>query len=261
VITYNKIKHLTLFFCFFTLSTSSQEITFQPHIEIVTEHLPPFQIDTPNKVIGFATEIVSSALSSTPYTFNINVYPWARSLNMALNKENTCIYSIARTPAREKQFIWVNTIAKRNISFIGLTARKLSITSLEDAKKHMIAVIRDDVTHQLLIKEGFTEGLNLTVVNNTHSLLMLLVKRKSIDLILADGYTIRYRAQFNNLNPNLFENVYQLNTKPLDYYFACNIKTSPYIIEQLRYAINQLKITGKIDKIISEWQYPVIRVN
>ncbi|WP_170246404.1 substrate-binding periplasmic protein [Colwellia hornerae] len=257
----NILRSLTALLCFVALSASSQEVTSQPHIEIVTEHLPPFQIDTPNKVLGFATEIVSSALSSTPYTFNISVYPWARSLNMALNKANTCIYSIARTPAREQQFIWVNTIAERNVSFIGLTARKLSITSLDDAKKYMIAVIRDDVTHQLLVKKGFIEGLNLFVVNNTHSLLMLLAKRKSIDLILADGYTIKYRAQFNNLNPNLFENVYQLNTKPLDYYFACNIKTPPYIIEQLRHSINQLKITGKIDKIISEWQYPVIRVN
>jgi len=125
----------------------------------------------------------------------------------------------------------------------------------------MIAVVRDDVTHQLLVNKGFKEGINLFVVNNTHSLLMLLSKRKSIDLILADGYTIKYRAQCNKLDPNIFENVYLLNLKPSDYYFACNINTPPEIIKQLRHLINQMKVTGQLDKIISEWQYPVIRVN
>ena len=255
------LKVVIVLFGITAFSSTSQEITTQPHIEVVTEHLPPFQIDTPTEILGFATEIVSTALSSTPYTFNISIYPWARSYNMALNKKNTCIYSIARTPERENKFLWVNTIAERNVSLIGLTERNLNITSFEDAKKFMTAVNRDDVTHQLLVSKGFKEGINLFVVNNTHSLLTLLAKRESIDLILADGFAINYRAQFNNLDPKIFEKVYQLNAKPLDYYFACNIKTQPEVIKQLRHSINQMKVSGQIDKIIAEWQYPVIKVN
>jgi polar amino acid transport system substrate-binding protein len=255
------LKAVTILFGIVAFSSTSQKITTQPHIEVVTEHLPPFQIDTPTEILGFATEIVSTALSSTPYTFNISIYPWARSYNMALNKKNTCIYSIARTPERENKFLWVNTIAERNVSLIGLTDRNLNIASFEDAKKYMTAVIRDDVTHQLLVSQGFKEGVNLFVVNNTHSLLTLLAKRESIDLILADGFTINYRAQFNNLDPKIFEKVYQLNTKPLDYYFACNIKTNPEVIKQLRHSINQMKVSGQIDKIIDDWQYPLIKVN
>jgi polar amino acid transport system substrate-binding protein len=255
------LKVVTVLFGITAFSSTSQEITTPPHIEVVTEHLPPFQIDTPTEILGFATEIVSTALSSSPYTFNISIYPWAQSYNMALNKKNTCIYSIARTPERENKFLWVNTIAERNVSLIGLTERNLNITSFEDAKKFMTAVIRDDVTHQLLVSKGFKEGINLFVVNNTHSLLTLLAKRESIDLILADGFTINYRAQFNNLDPKIFEKVYQLNAKPLEYYFACNIKTQPEVIKQLRHSINQMKVSGQIDKIIDEWQYPVIKVN
>lgn len=257
----NLFCYLAVLLGMVTLPSISQEVYLQPHIEVVTEHLPPFQISTPTQILGFATEIVSTALSSTPYTFKISLYPWARSYNMALNKKNTCIYSIARTPERENEFIWVNTIAKRNVSLVGLTKKSLSINSFEDAKKYMTAVIRDDVTHQLLVSKGFKEGVNLLVVNNTHSLLTLLVKRESIDLILIDGYTVKYRAQFNNLDPKIFESVYQLNAKPLDYYFACNINTPPEVIKQLRHSINQMKVTGQFDKIINEWQYPVINVN
>lgn len=102
------VVYLTTIFVILAFPATLQGMNTQPHIEVVTEHLPPFQIDTPTKILGFATEIVSTALSSTPYTFKISIYPWARSYNMALNKKNTCIYSMARTPERENKFIWVN---------------------------------------------------------------------------------------------------------------------------------------------------------
>ncbi|WP_448212647.1 substrate-binding periplasmic protein [Colwellia sp. MEBiC06753] len=231
------------------------------HIRIVTEHLPPFQIEMPNGVEGFATEIVSTAISNTPYSFDIKLYPWTRSYNMALKKPNTCIYSIAKTTEREQLFTWVNTIAERNASFIGLAENNYQINSIEDAKKYNVAVIRDDVTHQYLIEQGFVEGINLYVVNNTHSLLKLIAQRKGVDLILIDAFTVKYRARFNQLDPAMFKNFYQINKQPLDYYLACNKATSPTIINDLRRAIDEMKANGQLSKIIDEWQYPKIKVN
>lgn len=259
----NKIKtflYLILLFGAVSNSFASQELLTKPHIRIVTEHLPPFQISTPTEVLGFATEVVETAMLNTPYSYSINVYPWTRAFKMTSNKENTCLYSIIKTPEREQQFIWVNTIAKSNSSFIGLTDRKLKITSFEDAKKYKTAVIRDDISHQLLLKRGFKEGVNLFIVNNTYSLLKLLVQREGIDLILVDAFTIKYRARYNNLDASMFEVVYQSDEQPLDYYLACNTKTSPDIIETLRLSINKMKATGQIDRIIKEWQYPNIKV-
>lgn len=231
------------------------------HINIVTEHLPPFQISSPDAVLGFATEVVVAALAKTPYTFDINIYPWSRSYNMTLKKPNTCIYSIARTLEREDKFTWVNTIAKRNASFIGLASNNITINSIEEAKQYTTAVIQDDVTHQYLLNKGFVEGKNLYVLNDTLSLLKLLSQRQGIDFILVDAYTIKYRAQFNQLDASMFKNFYQINKTPLDYYFACNIQTSSVIIDEIRAAIANMKTTGEINKIIDEWQYPNINVN
>ncbi|MDG1750593.1 MAG: transporter substrate-binding domain-containing protein [Thalassotalea sp.] len=254
------LKPLILFFYFVSFLSTSQEANNKIHIQIVTEHLPPFQIGTPTEVLGFATEIVKTAMLNTPYNFSIDVYPWTRAFKMTRNKENTCIYSIIRTPDREQQFIWVNTIAESNSSFIGLTERKLKITSFEDAKKYKTAVIRDDISHQILLKKGFKEGINLYVLNNTYSLLKLLSQRKGIDFILVDAYTIQYRARYNDLDASMFEKVFQSEEQPLNYYLACNTQTSPEIIKELRLSIQKMKVTGQLDRIISEWRYPNLKV-
>ncbi len=252
-----------LFFYQIGTSASANVVENNPvtHLNIVTEHLPPFQIRTPNKVLGFATEIIENALSNTPYTYEINAYPWSRSYNMALNKVNTCIYSIARTEERNNQFIWVNTIAERNASFIGLRQQDIIINSIEDAKQYRTAVIRDDVTHQYLINKGFKDGENLYVLNDTFSLLKLLKERESIHFILVDSNTIKYRARFNNIDPELFKVFYQVNKEPLDYYLACNKNTSEEVITNIRKAIANMKANGQIERITKEWQYPAITIN
>ncbi|MEW6991871.1 substrate-binding periplasmic protein [Colwelliaceae bacterium 6441] len=247
--------------CVVSFTSTAKESEASPIIQIVTEHLPPFQISSENEVLGFATEIVKAAMKNTPYDFRINLYPWTRSFTMALNKKNTCIYSIAKTLDREQQFIWVSTIAERNASFIGLREKNIEISSIEDAKAYVTAVIRDDVTHQLLLKKGFKERENLYVVNNTHSLLKLLVQRKEIDFILVDAFTIKYRARFNNIDENIFKNFHQLNKKPLDYYLACNVQTSPEVIKNIRLSIDTMKKTNQLKKIIDNWDFPNIKVN
>jgi polar amino acid transport system substrate-binding protein len=250
------ISPLILLLSFVCSLSEAQYNDNSPHVNIVTEHLPPFQISTPTEIQGFATQIIVTAFSNTPYSYDIKVFPWSRSYNMALKKENTCIYSMARTSEREDKFIWVHTIAKRNASLIALKSQNLTITSLDDAKKYNTAVIRDDVTHQFLLSEGFQEGVNLYVLNDTFSLFKLLSLRKGIHFILVDANTVEPRSQYDKLDPHSFENVFQINEQPLDYYLACNKKTSPEIIKTIRQSITDMKKNGQIDKIINKWQYP-----
>lgn len=255
------LSALCLLSVFFVSSAVANDKNNNIHIQFVTEHLPPFQIEAPNKVLGFATEIIKAAMKNTDYSHDITIYPWTRAMHIAKSKENTCIFSIARTPERESMFTWINTIAERDASFVALKEKQLKIASFDDAKRYNTAVIRDDVTHQYLLNEGFEEGKNLFIVNNTHSLLKLLTKRPDIDLILVDANTIKYRARFNDLAPEIFEKVFQISEEPLDYYLACNNKTSQGVVNNIRHSIDQLKHTGKLQQITEQWEYPKIKVN
>ena len=242
-----------LFLLTFLISTHAKALSLSP-IQIVTEHLPPFQIDNNGKVSGYVTEIVQTALDTAKIDYSITAYPWTRAYNMAQKVANTCVYSIARTPEREKLFQWTQVVATTNSTFIGLAKSDIHLRSVDDAKNYRIAVLRDDATHQTLLKKGFEEGKNLFIVNNTHSLLKLLVQRKSIDLILADRVTVKYRAQYDNIDPQIFKPFLHLNNKPFDFYFACSQSTPKATIERINQAMIHIKETGQQEEIKQRWQ-------
>jgi len=248
-----------LVFMLLTLTTHSVK---SKQVNIVTEHLPPFQIVENNKVTGYATEIISEALSHTNLTSSIEGYPWTRAYNMALNNKNTCIYSIARTPNREKLFQWVGELTYTDSYFIGLKSRKdIKINSVEDAKQYKVAVIRDDVTHQTMKSYGFEENKNLYIVNNTYSLLKLLHDSKSIDLILADDLTIKYRALFNGLSPDLFTTFHKMNITPFIFYLACSKTTDRAVVDQLSKGLETIKENGVKNRIEDKWSIHRSKLN
>jgi len=223
-------------------------------ITLVTENLPPYQMLIKNKLDGFATEIITEVMKQTDFEYTIKLYPWSRSYNYAQKKKNTCIFSIARSPKREHLFQWVQAIATSSPSFIGLKSKNhIKINTIEDAKKYKIAVIRDDISHQILVKYGFEEFKHFYVVNNSESLLKLLLTRKNIDLILVDPLTIPFRSSHNNIDQEKFMDFYQLKQEEQIFYLACSNITPPNIIKTLHKAITTVKKNGLYQKIINKW--------
>ncbi|WDE01044.1 transporter substrate-binding domain-containing protein [Thalassomonas actiniarum] len=223
---------------------------------IVTEHMPPFQMKVGNELTGFTTDIIRAALALTPYNYELALYPWSRSYNIASKKENACIYSMARTKEREKLFQWTTPISITNSSFVGLAANKaISLNSIEDAKKYHTAVLKDDFTQQYLLKHGFIVNKNLFIVDNPDSFLKLLITRSHIDLILTDKITLNYRAKYNQIDPKIFQDYLRINHAPIKFYLACSNKTAPDIIATLSTAINSIKNNGRFRKIAEKWRY------
>lgn len=246
----NKLKYCLLVMLIFTHVISAEPV----HLSIVTEQLPPFQMRIPDGVGGYVTEIIKASLAETNFSYDINIYPWARAFNLALHKKNTCVYSIARTPEREKLFQWTKPIASTNASFVGLKSNhNIHINTLEDVKNYVTAVIRDDISHQLLLQNGFIEGEHFYLVNNPDSLLKLLVTRKDIDLIMIDYLTIKYRSAYSKLDSALFTPYMHVNQIPLVFYLACSKNTSSQVVSQLSQALDTIKANGIYQKIIDKW--------
>lgn len=246
----NKLKYCVIALLIFTHTLHAEPV----HLNIVTEQLPPFQMRIVDGIGGYVTEIITASLAQTSFSYDISIYPWARAFNLALHKKNTCVYSIARTQEREALFQWTRSVATTNTSFVGLKSNNnIDINTLEDVKNYVTAVIRDDVTHQLFLKNGFIEGEHFYLVNNPDSLLKLLVTRKDIDLIMIDYLTIKYRAAYSKLDPALFTAFMPLNQEPLTFYLACSKKTPPQVVSRLSQAIDTIKANGTYQKIINKW--------
>ena len=250
--SFNRINFAFLPIILGVILTIPQALAVQ--LNIVTEHLPPYQFKENKNITGFASEIIKAALATTPYNYTINIYPWSRAYNMALKKENTCIYSIARNQERENSFKWVAPIAKTTTYFIGLTKNKsIKLNTLADAKNYVTAVIKNDITHQFLVFKGFKEFEHFFVVNSTDSLLKLLTRRKNIDLILVDDLTLTYRAKLIGEDPKKYSAFIPLQKSPLVFYLACSNLTDDKIVKNLENAIDKIKKNGTYRKIIHHW--------
>jgi len=225
-------------------------------LHLVTEHSPPYQeLNAAGKVNGFTSEIIKAALKQTPYEYDLKIYPWSRSFEMTKRRANTCIFLMSRNEAREKLFQWVAPIIDTNDYFVGLSNRTdVNVATIEDIKKYKVAVLKDDRTYHKLLKLGFIENKNLYVINNTYSMLQLLLTRKEIDFILADTINVEYRAKFNKIDPNLFQTYLKLNKEPIQLFLACSLTTPKAVVNALKASIKKIKQDGTYDAIIQKFK-------
>jgi polar amino acid transport system substrate-binding protein len=238
------LRMLLVFFCGQVSATK---------VSILTEHLSPFQIVTTNAIEGLSTEIVEATLAQAQYEYAISAHPWALSYRRAQHGKNTCIYSLARIPQRESLFKWVGHIASSTTSFYSLRNSQIIISTIEEAKKYNIAVIRDDVAHHFLLSKKFIENQNLYVVDNYDSLLKLLdLSSRHIDLVVLNDDLLRNRV--NNLGEtSKYKNVFQFKTLMLNFHFACSLNTEQVIIDNLINAMKLLEKSGVFLTIRKRW--------
>jgi len=224
-------------------------------IRVLTEHLPPYQIDTPGKAAGFATDLVRQTFHDAGITYQIEFQSWSRAYQLALRDANTCIYSISKSKERLPLFQWIGELSYNTTAIYGLASRQdIVLQSLEQAKRYVVAVTRDDVTHHYLLKHGFEEGKNLYVLENVASMLNVLAgRRQGIDLVIINETILKYRAIESGLAPADFRKLLILPDLPLDFHLACSLKTPTATVERLRHSLQVIKSDGRFDKIVAGW--------
>ena len=233
---------------------------YSAKINVVTEHLAPFQIVTEKAISGLSTEIVTATLQESKLDYNLEAHPWSHSYNRALNVANTCIYSLAYIPERKPKFQWVGHITTSTISLYALSENAISIKNLEQAKNYRIAVIKDDVTHHFLISKGFVENENLYVMNNYDSLLKLLeIPSRQIDLVVLNDDLLANRVK-NSAEAKKYKGVFMLKELTLAFYFACSLNTDKSIVNSLKKAMKTMEQQGVNSAIKKKWQQQMVNL-
>ncbi len=170
-------KYILPFFIVFFISSNS--FANQAEVTFVTEHLPPYQIiKEDSSIIGFATEIVLEVARRTKINYSLSLYSWVRTYNLALQKSNHCVFSIARIPSREKLFKWIGPVTEKNNAVIWSLKSNIhgkEIKTIDDLKRYTTVVNKNDATHIGMLNIGLTENKNLYVLEHSKSLINLLV--------------------------------------------------------------------------------------
>ncbi|BCO09597.1 amino acid ABC transporter substrate-binding protein [Desulfolithobacter dissulfuricans] len=215
---------------------------------VYTEPLPPVHYVENNRVTGIATEIVREIFRLAGMDLRIEVYPWKRAYHMVLKNPGTFIYTINRTPQREKLFKWIGPILSKRTSLYRFKDRRdIVVHSVDDLKHYTTAVILGYALTQKLQALGFEDGRELIITKNKKTQMRVFLKGRA-DLITGNEYTIFNALKAEGFSPDVIEPVLLMSEK--GYYLAANIQTDDVIVQRLREANDKLQQTDFIQKTI-----------
>lgn len=224
-------------------------------IRVVTEELPPYNMTENGKLTGFSTEVVEAVLKEVGVTATIQSMPWARAYDIARNGENVLIYSIARTPAREKMFKWVGSIATSEWALFAAPGSPIRLSRLEDAKKFQVATVNEDVGEQYLVSKGFVIGKNLQS-SNKYEFNYDKLKLGRVDLWISNQAAARYMVRRGGGDPETgLVRVLELPELASDegLSMAFGAKTSDALVERFRKGLETIRKNGKYEALRRKW--------
>ena len=220
----------------------------------MTENLPPLQIvQKDGSISGAMVEVVKALLKKTNIDANIEVYPWARSYQIAQEPNNTLIFSMFRHKSREEKFQWLGKLLTINSYLVSLKTKKdLNITSINDAKKYSVGSIREDLAEHYLRENGFIEGKNLYLSSNYNVLWHMLYSGRT-DLAFTNGILWQHELEDSNLDPAKIQFVYQIPSFASDLYLAASLDVDKSVVERIKTALYQIKASGEYQNILDRW--------
>ncbi len=227
------------------LCAAGMQVQAQEKIQAVTEEFAPFNYTEGGKVTGYSTRVVEEMFRRAGVTYDLHAYPWSRAYKLAQTLPNVVVFTLARTPEREKEFQWIGALAKRRLYLYKLAARQdIRVEHVEDAKKYWVAVNRDDAAEKLLLGLGFAYDKNLDLSPSDESSLAKLLAGR-IEFITGSDYTIGYLLQKNGVETSRLQRSLPLVDQG-EYFVAASKGTPPAVVQKLRAAFEQMERDGTI---------------
>lgn len=234
----------------------------------VTEVFFPYQyVDQTNRQQGYVTDVVRAILTEAGLPSDFEFLNWTRAYKIAERTPDTLIFSMMRTPKREKLFHWIVPVASiQPAAIFSAAERNLPrYPSLDGYKRHSVCAQEGTPPYQTLLDHGFKEGENLfPLIDVAFSSMILDTTQGPVDhgwyeLMLTGRCEYRVSVpvsmwartalsgrpptdivQHIDLPDHLAERPYL--------YLAANIETDGRIIEAVRLAYDKLNRSGSLRK-------------
>lgn len=224
-------------------------------VRLMTEEFAPYQFyegEGEKKVItGISIEIVKAIQAEIGNAEKIKVLPWSRALKLLTKNKNAALFSTARTPAREDKYKWVGPLAKLEIVFFKKTGSPVSFSSVDGAKSiGKVGVTKNVATHEMLVNMGF-KNLDVMQSGSDDKNIRRLTKGR-IDVWPTAYYAGIYSAKKMGLLDQI-QVVPDVSLMSGFLYIAFNKQTDSNLIHQWQLALDQLKATGAIDRILEKY--------
>ncbi len=219
---------------------------------LLTENFPPYNMAKNGKnfaqdenINGIAVDIVREMFKRADITYSLTLrFPWERIYKLALEKPGYGVFVTARLPDREKLFKWVGPIGPDDWILLAKADSKITLESLEQARKYKIGAYKGDAIAETLAKQGLKPIVVLRDQDNAKKLV-----NGQIDLWATGDPAGRYLARQEGVNG--LKTVLRFNSAEL--YLALNKDVPDETVAKLQAALDQLRKEGVVDEIMGRY--------
>lgn len=210
---------------------------FSQEILVTCSDWPPFEYQEGFEVKGTSTRLVRKVFKYANIDYKIKLYNWARSLLIAKVKPNTCIYTIVKTPERNKFFKWIGKIQPDEVSYAWKKAGNTDILveSHTDFLKYTVGVHRASMDHEYLMKIGHRKLQPVSLLEQN----FLKIMKGRIDLMVGTEVNFQEMVFQLKLDKEGFEKVFMVRKNEL--YLACNRKMPISLIQKIKDSYERIK--------------------
>jgi polar amino acid transport system substrate-binding protein len=236
------------------LQISGVHATESPDADLVllTENFPPYNMAKNGKnfaqdenINGIAVDIVREMFKRADVTYSLTLrFPWERIYKLALEKPGYGVFVMARLPDREKLFKWVGPIGPDDWIMLAKADSKITLESLDQARKYKIGAYKGDAIAETLAKQGLKPIVVLRDQDNAKKLVS-----GQIDLWATGDPAGRYLARQDGVTG--LKTVLRFNSAEL--YLALNKDVPDEVVAKLQAALDQLRKEGVVDDIMARY--------
>lgn len=208
-------------------------------ITFYTENYPPANYIENGSLKGISIDTLKAIFSHINHKEpEVLIVPWARGYRFTLEKSNTALFTMSRTPAREHLFKWVGPLFNSTHVLIAKKNKSYEFSSLGEAFYHSVVTIEGDISEISLLQVGFPAYNIAKVVDAKQGFLML--KSGRVDMIALSIHGFYHIAKELNIDPKEYEQVWTINK--IGNYIAFNKNTPDSLIDTFQNAFDELDL-------------------
>lgn len=216
----------------------------------LTTEFAPFQTLRDGQPEGFAVEVVRELARRQGDTVGFRFQPWVCSYQQALRTPDALLFSLARTPEREKQFGWVGELVRNDVALWRLAERAdVRPTDLASLGSYRIGVVDNDFKTSFLVKQELKIGETLQVAPSDITNLHKLIGGRVELIAVTNSDALRQNARLAGYAPERFARALPLPALTVPLYLAFTPGSDPNRVQAYARTMQALQQEGVIDRL------------
>lgn len=216
-------------------------------LRVLSEEWPPLSYSVGGRPTGFAVEVVREMLRRAGRSEEIEIVPWARAYKLATGTPGVVLFSMARSPERERLVTLIGPLLDVRTELYQRRGDRWAGNLDEARRKALVGTYRSTFAESSARQHGF---LNFSLATTPdRSARMLLAGR--IDLWADSNLSAAAAMRQAGGDPAMLERVLTLDVNSL--MVAVSRGTPASVVDALEMALREMKGDGTFQRIHHTW--------